>query len=669
MKVLPLPRARTRALHLLALSAFAIAEPELQELGRTPEYFVVRGYHTGDVVLYSLALVLFAPLLLMGIELLVGYVYQPAVRVIHPFFVCALVFLIIEDVLARYPLQWNVVLTVALVVMFATAYRFWMPAHAFLTIAAFAPILFVAVFLAKTNIGSMSLSAPPGVTMSAVKSNTPVVLVVFDEFSLSSLLTADGRIDRVRYPNFAAFGRSSTWFRSATTVYDVTDRAVPAILTGRLRRYDQLPIVSDHPRNLFTLLGGSYGVRAFQAETRLCPTNLCSSASPSLRTRLTRVFADVKTTSLRRRPIWEGDWGAPADEVARFLDSIEPSERPQLHVLHVLLPHVPYQYLPSGRAYADGRALPGYNANYRWIKNPWFVDHNYERYLLQLGYTDEVLGKIVARLRSAGLWDRSLVIVTADHGVSFHPGGHRRYADLDNVGDIAPVPMFVKRPGQRTGRVDRLGARSIDIVPTIAQQLGVRVPWKLDGTSLFAPNRRPPSRIVVRSYTGDVVRASWASVEAGQRKTLAWKLRLFGSGEDSVLAEGADRRLVGTSIAMLPSWRSTTIRASVIEPSKTVLFDPRSRTAPSRVRGIVTGLEADKVLRLAIAVNGRIAAVTKTTRIRGRTWFSTFVLDSVLRPGNNAITVLALRLAKDGQPALARIGSTGTNSRLVAAAP
>jgi hypothetical protein len=666
MSPLPLPRASTRAIHLVALSSFAVAEREFQQLARTPEYFVVRGYHASDLVLYSLLLVVALPLVLLSAEFLAGLLHRSAATILHQLFVSVLTFLIMVEALAAHSSSWAVVLGLGLVVVFATAYRFWLPAQTFLTMAAIASILFVAVFLSKAHIGSMSLSDPPGVVMRKIESNTPVVLVVFDEFALSSLLTGDGRIDRVRYPNFAAIARSSIWYRNATTNYDVTDRAVPAILTGRLRRNDQLPTVSDYPRNLFTLLGGSYQVRAFQAETRLCPTNLCKSASPSIGTRLARVLSDVKTTSTLRKPLWEGDWRTPADEVSRFLASIEPSERPRLHVLHVLLPHVPYRYLPSGRAYVNGRALPGYGAGYRWAKNPWFVDHNYERYLLQLGYTDEVLGKIVARLRSAGLWNRSLVIVTADHGVSFHPGGHRRYVDPDNVGDIAPVPLFIKTPGQQLGKVDRLSATSIDIVPTIADELGVRVPWKVDGTSLFARGRRPPSQIVVRSYTGDVVRAAWAKVEFGQRQTLERKIRLFGSGEDSIFAEGADRWLIGKGIRTFPNWRGTTIHARVGQPS-TVRFDPGSDTAPSRVTGTVTGIPGGQVLKLAIAVNGRIAAVTRTTSTAGRSWFSTFVPDSYFRPGANAFTVLVVRRADNGQLALTQIGVRGTVARLSAA--
>jgi Sulfatase len=659
MNGLPLPRARTRALHLLALSAFAIAQPELQKLGKTPEYFVVRGYHAADVILFALGLVLLVPLILLAVELAAGRVNRILPAVLHQIFICLLAFLIFEDLLERHPAPWNPALLFALVVAFATAYRFWMPAQSFLTMAAFAPLLFFSVFLFKTHLGDISVSKPARVAMPVIRSHTPVVLVIFDEFAVSSLLSSDNTIDRIRYPNFAALSQTSTWYRNATTVYDVTDNAVPAILSGRLHRLNSLPSVAAHPRNLYTLLGRNYFVRAARAEARLCPENLCPDVSPSLTTRMTRMLADLKTTSIRRQPTWEGDWRTPAAEVNHFLQLIQPSKSPGLYVLHVLLPHVPYQYLPSGRAYSKARLLPGYIGR-RWVRNPRYIDFNYERFLLQLGYTDEVLGKIVTRLRAAGLWNKSLFVVTADHGVSFHPGGHRRYVDLDNVGDIAPVPLFVKRPNQQHGAIDTFRARTIDIVPTIADQLGVRAPWRLDGTSLFASGRRPASRVVVRSYTGDLVRASWSRVAAGEQETLAWKLRLFGSGEDSVYAEGSDRQLLGRRVDAFPSWAGGHILARMHQPSA-VRFESASRIVPSRVSGTLVGVPADRRLKIAVAVNGRIAAVASTDSAGGRVSFATLVSDSVFRTGENSITVLALHANEDGKLALARVRSTDSN--------
>ena len=57
-------------------------------------------------------------------------------------------------------------------------------------------------------------------------------LVVFDEFPLHSLLDAEGRIDHVRFPHFAALAREASWFRETTTVSSQTVWAVPAIVSG-----------------------------------------------------------------------------------------------------------------------------------------------------------------------------------------------------------------------------------------------------------------------------------------------------------------------------------------------------------------------------------------------------------------------------------------------------
>ena len=62
-----------------------------------------------------------------------------------------------------------------------------------------------------------------------------------------------------------------------------------------------------------------------------------------------------------------------------------------------------------------------------------------------------------------------------------------------NVGDIANVPLFVKYPNQDDGgTADSRAARTVDILPTIADVLGVHMPWRVHGTSLLSspPRRR-----------------------------------------------------------------------------------------------------------------------------------------------------------------------------------
>jgi hypothetical protein len=51
--------------------------------------------------------------------------------------------------------------------------------------------------------------------------------------------------------------------------------AVPAILTGTVPDHGRVPTVTEHPRNLFTLLGGAYDLSVSETITELCPPDLC----------------------------------------------------------------------------------------------------------------------------------------------------------------------------------------------------------------------------------------------------------------------------------------------------------------------------------------------------------------------------------------------------------
>ena len=105
----------------------------------------------------------------------------------------------------------------------------------------------------------------------------PVVMILFDEFPLSSLLDAKGRIDRRVYPNFAALADASTWYRNATGVAGYTPWALPAMLTGNYPANARAPSYTEYPDNLFTLLSRYYDVKAYETISQLCPPRQCAS--------------------------------------------------------------------------------------------------------------------------------------------------------------------------------------------------------------------------------------------------------------------------------------------------------------------------------------------------------------------------------------------------------
>jgi arylsulfatase A-like enzyme len=104
----------------------------------------------------------------------------------------------------------------------------------------------------------------------------------------------------------------------------------------------------------------------------------------------------------------------------------------------------------------------------------------------EIRYTDEKLvGPLMATLRRLGLYDRTMIVLTSDHGEAFfdHRGwGHGQ--DLYN--EALRVPLIIKFPGSKySGRKLNGIVRSIDIMPTILEELGSSFPvQELDGRSL-----------------------------------------------------------------------------------------------------------------------------------------------------------------------------------------
>ena len=194
------------------------------------------------------------------------------------------------------------------------------------------------------------------------------------------------------------------------------------------------------------------------------------------------------------------------------------------------------------------RAAPGWGSDEVWNPNQAAVDQYWQRHLLQLGYADRVLGRLLDRLRATGLYDRAVLVVTADHGVSFRAGQKRRPLSDANRQDIAYVPLFVKAPGQRRGRVVAAAARTTDILPTLAGASGVRIPWHVDGHSLLGP--RPAERTVILvKDKGKRFTIPAAGLLRLREQALKRQLRLFGSGQPSstLFAVGPDRALLGHS--------------------------------------------------------------------------------------------------------------------------
>lgn len=461
---------------------------------------------------------------------------------------------------------------------------------------------------------------------SAKAARPPVVLVVFDELPTTSLLGKNRRIDRRRFPNFARLAGDATWYRNATTVSDTTFTAIPAILEGRLRRYRTGGLPRVGPNILSALARRGYRVRASVEARRVCQPRYCRGRNTRyylVRSRLARLDA--------------------------FSRSIGPSRRPTIWFKHVLMPHLPWIYLPSGKQYLRGPRPPlrGINSE-RGVFDRTLERLSYQRHLLQVAALDQAVGRLIDQLKRIRMYDRALLVVAADHGISFRLGERdKRIVTRANVQGIAPVPLFVKRPRQRRGRISRFYARNADIAPTIAHVTRVRLPWRKSGQSLFSRRRRQRRTIHVQSRLPDVnaIRIGVGAFQGRWARTIRDTHATFGIGSMArIFATGPARHLIGRPLARLRVAGRGRLRASVLRPDEIRRVDPRSRFVPSLVSGYIRGGRGRIRRSLAIAVNDRIVATGRSFYLRGssREGYAVLVPERSFNPGRNTLQVLAM---------------------------
>ncbi len=638
------------ALHLGALTSFTVAQPVLGDLSKSPEFFLLHESGRREIVLFAILLVLAPPAVLALVELAASVAGEKVRQAVHLLLVALLTALFAWQVLRGHGLALRLA-PIALGILAAAAYARTAAARLVLTVLSPAPLLFVVLFLFFSPLGRLTLGDGSGAAGPEASPKASVVFLLFDELPEAALETSGHRIDAVQYPSFAALAREATWYRNDTTVHDYTIHAVPALLTGDVPDNHDLPSTVDLPRNLFTLFGRSYELRVFE-NFELCPARLCPRTSLGRRLAwlLSDGFENVSSTpfGLGRRFAFqlEQHLGLHRREdrvlhFGAFVRALAPGKRPVLVFDHTLLPHASWEYLPSGQKYEHGSNVPGLLRG-RWSKDRWLAVQAEGRFLLQLRLVDRLLGDVLAGLRRSGLYDRSLLIVTADHGGSFRPGELRRDASPGNIGEIAPVPLFVKLPRQRTGRIDDSHVRSIDVLPTIAQVAGIELPWKIDGRSLLGEQRRDNLTETIRKQAGGSLTVPASSIFRGRDRAVAARIAVFAEGRRArIFGPGPHSELVGRAASSLRV-SAGRLRLQTDQLGMFRNVDPSARIVPTYLRARISGPATARARDIAVAVNGRIAATARSwAGPHGRVFSAELPLLS-LRRGRNEVRVFRI---------------------------
>jgi hypothetical protein len=645
---------------LFALSGLAMAQPLLDIFGRAPHQFVFRGATGTDVLLFGLAAVFAVPVALSVGEAVVGLVSQRLRRAVHLVLLGALVATLAVQALRPLVSQAPLFALAALVGLLAVyAYHRFEAAKVWLAFVAIAPVVFLVLFLVASPTARLLTGGVDVARGAGVAEPAPVVLLVFDELPLVSIMDSEGAVDAELFPTFAAFADESHWFRNTTSPSTFTWHAMPSLLTGVLPTDGTAPFAQDHPNNLVTLLADSYRLNVVESVSRLCPTTLCEPTGGR------GLLVDDAREVVRERLSWSGPQGDPVagfaeqaalpreealpdeevrwahtERVARLIDGIV-DDSLTLHLLHLLLPHQPLRYLPSGVAY-DGPDPDIGRVGDRFDDRTWPPVLSRHRHLLQVKFVDDLLGQILDRLREVGVYDDALIVVTSDHGIAFQPGKPTRLLDGDRLDDeVAPemlwVPLFVKLPGQTEPVVDDANVIITDLLPTIADVLGMELPHDVDGRSAFGPPRadgaKPFRHSEVHAFgigVTDEVTVDGDGLLARLRELGVDRFLPHRGSPERLWQVGPSAELVGQPADGLPLLDADVHGAPFdVEAGASVV--------PAIIRADLADIGVGDPV--AIALNGVVAATAEVYDEGGRPAVAAMVSDERFRPGRNEVTL------------------------------
>jgi hypothetical protein len=649
---------------LVGMCALVVTQPVLAVFGSAPEEFTARRASPLAIAAFALAVAVLPALGLWLLEQPARLVGGHGRDLVHHVALGVLFGVLVVEVVkeATSAPPWSLMLAgVVAAVGFVVACSRWGQIRLTARYLALAAVAFTALFLFASPVSVLVIGGGVDAADVEVDRPAPVLMVVLDELATASLLDEEGGLDEERLPGFAALAEDATWYRNHTTVAPVTPSAVPAILTGTLpTELRPAPVAATFPDSLFTLLGDSHELRVDESFTLLCPADLCD-AGPAAPTGTTvrallgtarQVLGSVTSPWAERAdlsfdvPTEPTDAAAPV-RFAAFAQRVgEPTATglPPLDFLHVLLPHQPFDFTPAGLRYEAPDPPRGVEFG------SWFDDDTAalgrERHLWQLTLTDRLLGEMIDTLEAAGTYDETLVIVTADHGIAFSVDEPIRGVSTENADRILWTPLFIKPPGQMNGSIDDGRVETIDILPTIAEILGVDLPYEVDGFSRVDGGgpADQPARVLdwrfstLRPESGDLV-----TVDAvdGYRRLLA--AAPPGAGGDDPLAGqriGPHGDLVGRPLSDVEAGPDIEIGLSLEIPLDGFAVAQGTLEVPAYVSGRYVG---EPLGWTALALDGEVVAVARTYESGyGTSDLAALIPPERLTPGDHELEVFVI---------------------------
>lgn len=181
---------------------------------------------------------------------------------------------------------------------------------------------------------------------------------------------------------------------------------------------------------------------------------------------------------------------SPDSTLTTAVDRLQTLRSPFFLWVHIYPPHAPY--LPSPKfkyAFLAERTLDTFKAQKRYLDRDYpeqlqpVIDKLRSRYDELILSADSGFGTFWNAIEHQSCLKNTIAIVTSDHGEMFERG----YQGHDGSFLYQPmihIPLILRMPNQREGRVVTVNAGQVDIAPTVLDILGLKIPSWMEGESL-----------------------------------------------------------------------------------------------------------------------------------------------------------------------------------------
>jgi arylsulfatase A-like enzyme/Flp pilus assembly protein TadD len=265
-------------------------------------------------------------------------------------------------------------------------------------------------------------------------------------------------------PNLDELSKQSVIFTRAYAQVPLTTASHASILTGTYPQFNQVndfgvALAEDLPYAPYIFRGNGYHTAAFVGSLVLDPE---ARSAPGFE----RGF-DTYDAGFHRRRTGEDRYQAierrGGEVVAHALSWLNAHQKgPYFIWIHLYDAHDPYD---PPEPYKSKYAATPYNG--------------------EIAYEDFAVGKLIAQLKSRGLYENALIAVMADHGEALGEHGESTHG-MFLYDETIHVPLLLKLPHEKSaGRQIETRTGLVDVMPTILQTVGIAIPKEMQGESLL----------------------------------------------------------------------------------------------------------------------------------------------------------------------------------------